>query len=590
MAQIVKSNCPSCGAPLTLPPGVDKVNCSACGSSLLIEFGDGYYTLKSAEQIANAIQHSSGATRDAIIENTFVTKSELQRLQLSQEISSTQMQLTNIESEIRLLFRGPKSKVSTSQISALSSSQYQALDRIRVLQKQLNAPQPDDLQGLQNLLEWENGWCQKEISALSASDCTDRSQLIQSLNAQIAWNNKRISSIKTEFLKMQCRSLQVEDPSHDDSSKINSLLILLNEDEQKLRQYRYSPEGSDLYNQIKNRQASIWNLFQSNERSRFSKLTSVTNSSAVNNDRIAIREQLEQVEQDLLTIRNSPETVAKREFEQKLMLRKSALHRLLMDQERSEKKANRRNKSKIFFAGIVAFFACLVSGTVLLIHRIATDKSRHTTGEISAPISMGLSSKGSSKDSSRVESNSRDISEEKATTVLEPSSKKITYESAGESTFKSLGMGFLLGFLSFIGIVIGLVVLAVFLFRVESGSSVKTGILLILVSFDVAFSGYIFLRRAFMPIKINTLNKFSSLSIRKKNQQYGSDKQGLAKTAIFIITIISAYLFFLGILMIFNSTSSAFTVIFFLLGIIFGPVIAWQVTRRSAIISADPVA
>jgi len=50
---------------------------------------------------------------------------------------------------------------------------------------------------------------------------------------------------------MQCRSLQVEDPSHDDSSKINSLLILLNEDEQKLRQYRYSPEGSDLYNQIK---------------------------------------------------------------------------------------------------------------------------------------------------------------------------------------------------------------------------------------------------------------------------------------------------------------------------------------------------
>lgn len=616
MVQIIKSNCPSCGAPLTLPSDLEKLNCTACGSSLIVEFGDGYYTLKSAEEIAKAIQQSGTATRDAILENTYVTKSELQRLQLSQELSSAQIQLTNIESEIRLLLRGPKSKVSTRQIGSLSFGQYQALDRIRILQKQINTPQPDDLQGLQNLLEWENDWYQKEISALVASDRSDRLQLMQSLSAQVAWNKKRILSIKTEFIKRQCRSLQVEDPSPEDSSKINSLLILLNEDEQRIRPYRFSPEGSDLYNQIKNRQSSIWDMFQRNERDRFSRLSSLSATSTDFGSKNDIQEQLEQIEQDLLTLRNSFESEAKREYEHKLLLRKSTLLRLQKDQERIERNAKRASKIKMIVGGIGAAFAAMISGIVLLVNKLITRKGQNPTEEKTKVFSMGLKSESVSENLSKKthgseknnfetpppietplgipqQTDSTFKAETMDTTEREevaasPSIplEKTSQEVVGEPVSKSLGIGFLQGFLSFMGLMIGFVILMSSLFRTESSSSAATGLFLVLISLGVAFSGYIFLRRAFMPIKIDRLGKSSSFVIRKKNSQFGSTNQGLAKTSIFIITLICTYLLFMGILMFFNTSSSGVMTVIFLLGIIAGPVVAWQVSKRSAIINA----
>ena len=114
--KIVKLNCSSCGAPISVPDDLDHINCSACGTFLMIDRGEGYLALRAIEKISTTIEDSSRKTQDAIRENTMVTRSELERMQTHQEMVAEQTKLANLQTEIRAVQRQPKSNNQEKQI------------------------------------------------------------------------------------------------------------------------------------------------------------------------------------------------------------------------------------------------------------------------------------------------------------------------------------------------------------------------------------------------------------------------------------------------------------------------------------------
>jgi transcription elongation factor Elf1 len=60
---MIKVNCAACGAPISIPPASDLefITCSSCGTSLQVEHGEGYISLKIAEKIAQSIEASGHA-------------------------------------------------------------------------------------------------------------------------------------------------------------------------------------------------------------------------------------------------------------------------------------------------------------------------------------------------------------------------------------------------------------------------------------------------------------------------------------------------------------------------------------------------
>src|SRR5450759_2084713 len=143
--KVTKLNCTACGAPISVADDLYFLNCAACGTFLAIERGDGYVALKLAERVARAIEDSGKGTQDVIRESTQVTRSELQRLQMAQELSAVQMQLSNIQAEIRAVQRLPTTMTTISQIQNLHISEYYAMDRNRLLSIQMSSPDPLNL-------------------------------------------------------------------------------------------------------------------------------------------------------------------------------------------------------------------------------------------------------------------------------------------------------------------------------------------------------------------------------------------------------------------------------------------------------------
>jgi LSD1 subclass zinc finger protein len=133
-----KLACPSCGGSIQLPKGINRINCSYCGTHLQAQHGEGNTTLEIVEQVTQTIQEVGTETQSAIKEGTQVAQSELKRLQLGQDLSIAQMQLSNIQSEIRTLERERRTRKIKRQLEELRINERDTKDRIRALQAALS--------------------------------------------------------------------------------------------------------------------------------------------------------------------------------------------------------------------------------------------------------------------------------------------------------------------------------------------------------------------------------------------------------------------------------------------------------------------
>jgi len=131
--------CPSCTGAVQVPTNMDRIACAYCGSELIVEYSEGDMTLSLAQKIKETLQDVGQETQGAIRENTGVTKAELQRLQIGQQIGTLQIQLSSIRAEIRTLEREKQlSRAAKSQLKELRKEEQECLLQIRNLQSFLS--------------------------------------------------------------------------------------------------------------------------------------------------------------------------------------------------------------------------------------------------------------------------------------------------------------------------------------------------------------------------------------------------------------------------------------------------------------------
>jgi uncharacterized membrane protein YhaH (DUF805 family) len=95
-----------------------------------------------SEKLASTIEKSGEQTYGAIKEGAYVTKVELRRLQIAQDLSMIQMRLANVQSEIRTIERMPRSSVTRNQLRDLRGQEVALQQQAQTLASVLNPTPP----------------------------------------------------------------------------------------------------------------------------------------------------------------------------------------------------------------------------------------------------------------------------------------------------------------------------------------------------------------------------------------------------------------------------------------------------------------
>lgn len=139
---LMKLSCPSCGGSLQLPDDIDQATCRYCQTMLVVQRGEGYASLKIAEKVQDAIRDSAVETRVAIEEGSLVTRDELRRMQLSQDLSATQARLASLQAEIRALEREKKKRKVKRQLKKLRKEEKVLFLQVGEIEKSIAARTP----------------------------------------------------------------------------------------------------------------------------------------------------------------------------------------------------------------------------------------------------------------------------------------------------------------------------------------------------------------------------------------------------------------------------------------------------------------
>ena len=124
--QIDQVSCASCGAPITVPEGVNYFNCTYCGAGLTVTRSEGSVVTSLAEELHRTIELSSEQTR-----------SSLRRLELQQKISNAQLRLADVQSEIHALQRGRRNPTANARLRTLGSQEIELIARLGDLRQEI---------------------------------------------------------------------------------------------------------------------------------------------------------------------------------------------------------------------------------------------------------------------------------------------------------------------------------------------------------------------------------------------------------------------------------------------------------------------
>ena len=132
--EIQRISCASCEAPISVPSDIDTLTCEFCGTNFIIKRNDGHVTLGVAEDVKRAIQEVGEQTNSFIRESSEATQLELKRIQLQQELSSLQIQILDIQTEIRSLEQGKKGWKKKKRLKELSKRKDKLTTQMQSIQ------------------------------------------------------------------------------------------------------------------------------------------------------------------------------------------------------------------------------------------------------------------------------------------------------------------------------------------------------------------------------------------------------------------------------------------------------------------------
>ena len=134
----VTLNCASCGAPVSIPDGAETFVCPSCQTTLMVDRGEGYVTLKVLEKLSDSLHEMGQATSSAIKENAYVTQVELKRMQLLHLVSLEEMKLNSLQAELRAAKRRAPANISiTVEMVDLILQDNDSRMHIRSLKKEI---------------------------------------------------------------------------------------------------------------------------------------------------------------------------------------------------------------------------------------------------------------------------------------------------------------------------------------------------------------------------------------------------------------------------------------------------------------------
>jgi hypothetical protein len=105
---------------------------------LVVRRGQGYLATTLAEKVDQAIRQTGEKTQDAVREGAQVTKEELQRLQMNQDLHAAQARLASISAEVRELERGGQTPQVQQQLRQLRGQEAEWSRYVRELQDRLD--------------------------------------------------------------------------------------------------------------------------------------------------------------------------------------------------------------------------------------------------------------------------------------------------------------------------------------------------------------------------------------------------------------------------------------------------------------------
>lgn len=522
--KITKLSCTACGAPISIPEDLDQITCTACGTGLIIERGEGYVALKLAEKIARSIEITGIQTQNAIHENTTVTREELQRLQISQEVSSLQMQLNGVQTELRMLRRDVNNVMAKKPLSNLEKQEFQVMEQIRSLKKQAFSPNPSNLRASINFFEWESAWLEAEMVALNDGNLPQRGQLFLQLQNQRVNSNASLAALRTAELKMRFPSFSMPDPPSDNVDEILKVLAKVDNDEGGCRQYLGLPEGREVHHQLVQRQKSLRQKADQLELARLQRNLLSLNMEPNPNDGASLVAYLNQLDSDIQVLERASASNPINELRNQLYKSRNASIKQLNSINKANSHSTTVETTPAFLPRIGAATTGIFTGIGLFFAGIMSWLAKPTK----TTASSGQREKNSQPN------------------VLN------TYQQ--DKKRKSVAHPTLGGFLIWIFSLIASLLIGFGLFATINVNTAPNGFTISILVASVTI-GYIlgakaFLRRASASIKVEGKGNMKDMFIRTRNPGKGIRNEKAIKFWVGLIVFISMLLFglFAGVL------------------------------------------
>jgi len=260
--KLIKLNCSACGAPISIPDNLENLTCANCGTFLVVEQGEGYYALKAADQISNAIHETGRGTQDVIQQTAEETRKELQRLQLNQAYNAADSALHATMAEQRSLTRGQMTPAAIQQLEALNFQEWTQWEDIRRIQMQMDVIQCGPLE--QNDLALTNQLDMIDHSILIMRTCETspaNQGLIQSLQEEKTLCQDFLNTIQAKALKQKIPAFLIEKPFGEDLNQLQANLVQFQTDISQMNQQPPTPVVSKLKAELFKRQTDIYQHF-----------------------------------------------------------------------------------------------------------------------------------------------------------------------------------------------------------------------------------------------------------------------------------------------------------------------------------------
>lgn len=249
--KLIKLNCTACGAPISIPDDIDQLNCAVCGSLLYLERGEGYYSLKIAEKIADAIQQSGKSTEDAIRETAEMTQKELRRMQISQNLRAVEGKISATQNEQKVIAGQPPNPYKTATLDNLYFQEWCQCEEYRNLQMQMDVLDGPELEKNELALDTQINFIDHSLLVMRMLlDTPEHRKLRQSLVEEQNLYRGYLIEARKNKRRSEISSFKISKPFSQDLGVVETQLTQLAADINRIRSQAPSPENGQIFTEL----------------------------------------------------------------------------------------------------------------------------------------------------------------------------------------------------------------------------------------------------------------------------------------------------------------------------------------------------